>query len=328
LDKATLIATIVGSAAGVIAVGVAIWFGVRTVTGKSNKTDIRGSIGGPVATGANTNVADRGSTIVHGNLVQSSVDTEARAEIARVKEQLAELQKGVVAGPPGAVPVDTTQLAEQATARTQRLLEEAIELQRQHRERDAIERLLTAYDMELPPEAKVQLHILAGNGFFRLSEYEEAEGHYRQALDASRAAQDRQGEANALGNLGLIYTNRDALDRAEQYHKEALAIDREIGNRLSEANQLGNLGNIYHHRGDLDHAEQYHQDALAIDREIGYRLGEAQDLGNLGILAARRDQRDEACQLLTEAAAIYKGIGAGGQGPGIVRAKLKELGCQ
>jgi hypothetical protein len=36
----------------------------------------------------------------------------------------------------------------------------------------------------------------------------------------------------------------------------------------------------------------------------------------------------ETCRLLKEAAAIYKEIGAGGEGPGKVRAALEELGCE
>ena len=56
-------------------------------------------------------------------------------------------------------------------------------------------------------------------------------------------------------------------------------------------------------------------------------MGEAQDLANLGWLKTDTDDRDEACQWLQEALAIYQDIGAGGEGPDNVRAKLEELGC-
>ena len=36
--------------------------------------------------------------------------------------------------------------------------------------REAIEGVLTAYDRELPPRAKAQLHLVAGNAFFGLSD--------------------------------------------------------------------------------------------------------------------------------------------------------------
>ena len=41
-------------------------------------------------------------------------------------------------------------------------------------------------------------------------------------------------------------------------------IDREIGYRQGEANQLGNIGLIYSARGDLDNALRYLEDALTI----------------------------------------------------------------
>jgi tetratricopeptide (TPR) repeat protein len=68
-----------------------------------------------------------------------------------------------------------------------------------------------------------------------------------------------------------------------KYLQDALVIDREIGYRQGEANQLGNIGLIYKNKGDLDNALKYHSDALVIHREIGYKQGEANQLGNIGM---------------------------------------------
>jgi tetratricopeptide (TPR) repeat protein len=119
----------------------------------------------------------------------TAVDERIRSEVSR---QLGELQKQSAAPPPGTALVDTESLANAATQRTQRLLAEAVELQRQHKEREAIDCLLEAYRRDLPPIAKAQLHILAGNGFLNLSELEEAEGHYRQALTSAEQSQNRR----------------------------------------------------------------------------------------------------------------------------------------
>ena len=148
---------------------------------------------------------------------------------------LNDLQDRTATPPAGTAPADTGALAAQATAKTQPLLAKAIQLQGQHREREAIEHLLTAYDMNLPLRAKTALHILAGNGFLRLSEFEEAEGHFRQALEAAREAGHRQDQAGALGNLGTVYAERGDLDKAEEHYKRALAIDEEAGDRLGRA---------------------------------------------------------------------------------------------
>ena len=229
----------------------------------------------------------------------------------RVDGLLEELKQSSVAPPPATAPVDSKALAAAATSRTEQLLTEAVELQRQHRERDAIERLLTAYDMDMPPEAKSELHILAGNGFLRLSELEQAEAHYRQALDAAEKAEDKERQAAALGNLGIVHRQRGQLNKAEHHFTRALAIDEEIGDRLGQANALGNLGNVYSDRGELGRAEQHYKKALEMDKQIGNRLGQADDLGNLGLVYADRDELDRAEEHHRKALAIDEEISNG-----------------
>jgi len=276
-------------------------------------------------------------------------EQETRDRLARVEAQLEELKQKSVAPPRGGAPTDTEALAAAATDETERLLAEAVELQRQHRERDAIERLLTAYNMGMAPEAKAQLHILAGNGFLRLSELEEAESHYLQALGAAERAADRGRQATAFNNLGLVYADRGDLDKAEEHHERALAIREQVGDKLGQAAALanlgviygrrgepdraedhlkralaiaegmgnkfgqavtlGNLGNVYYDRGELDKAEQYHRSALAIDEEIANKLGRGNDLGNLGLVYLRRGELEKAEKHYKEALAIESEIG-------------------
>ena len=211
---------------------------------------------------------------------------------------------------PGAPPVDTKQLAAQpATAETQRLLDEAIELQKDSKERAAIEKLLTAYDMDMPGEAKAQLHLLVGNGFVRLSDYGAAEYHYRTSLEAGRAAKSKAAEGGVLGNLGLVYRSQGDIAKAEDHHQRSLAIAREIGDRSSEANALGNLGNIYYAKGDLPRAEDRYQQALAIQRETSDRRGEALGLGNLGNVYGDQGEHVKAEEHYQQALQIDREIG-------------------
>jgi len=194
----------------------------------------------------------------------------------QVARRLGELQKGPAAPPAGTPPIDTKALAAQATPEAAKLLAEALALHRQHKERDAIERLLAAYDMEMPPEANAALYILAGNGFLRLSDLPAAESQYRLGLAAAAEADDQQGRAAALGNLGNVYYRRGDLDEAEEHHKRALAIDEEIGNKLGQAQDLGNLGSVHADRGDIDKAEEHYRKALALFEEVGTELRVAQ----------------------------------------------------
>ena len=274
-------------------------------------------------------------------------------DVGRVESKLEELQRIVAAPPPGSPPTDTRALAAQATVRTLKLLTEAVELQRQHKEREAIERLLTAYNMNLPPPAKVELHLLAGNGFVHVSEFAEAEGHYLQALQAARAAKYQEGEAAASGGLGIVYDHKGDLQRARESTQQALAIADELGNpglrgsalvnlgnvyadlgelekaqehyllasevlratgnRESQAHALGNLGMVYGQRGKLDEAEQYIRRSLEIREDLGDSLGQASDLGNLGILYAERGD-PQKCR------------GASQEGPGHRRGDWQQAG--
>ena len=229
-------------------------------------------------------------------------------QIAEIQRMISELQQTLLAPPEGAAPTETKALAAEATKKTESLLNEALQLQRQHKEREAIDCLLEAYRRDLPPIAKAQLHSLAGNGFFRLAQLEEAEGHYREALAAAEEAGHQQGQAAALGSLGIVYGQRGELHRAEKHLQKALAIQQEIGDSLGQANSLGNLGIVYAERGDLDRAEKHLQKALAIHEDIGYRYGQAQDLGNLGNIYFLRGDLDKAEEHHKKALAIHEDI--------------------
>ena len=107
---------------------------------------------------------------------------------------------------------------------------------------------------------------------------------WQQCLIVYQAIQNRQGEANSLGNLGLAYDYLGKYERAIHYHKESLAICREpeITDHGGEANSLGNLGISYALIGDYKQAIAYHKKSLAMYIEIKDHQGEAISLGNLG----------------------------------------------
>ncbi|MDO8611411.1 MAG: tetratricopeptide repeat protein [Dehalococcoidia bacterium] len=267
------------------------------------------TITGQVATGDQSNVAgvagiqSSGPTTVYQGL--QAVDHDL---LVRIQESLGELKESLLAPPLGAAPMDTEALAAQATDRTERLLAEAIGLQRQHKEREAIERLLTAYDMEMPPPAKAQLHILVGNGFLRLSELEMAAGHYRQALATAEETNDRHNQAAASTNLGYACFVRGDIAKAEEYLRDALANTEAIGDKLGQAAALNNLGLVYVHQGELKKAEELHRKALALHQQEDNREGQANALRNLGIVYGKQADLHKAEEYLRKALAISEEI--------------------
>ncbi len=117
---------------------------------------------------------------------------------------------------------------------------------------------------------------------FYISLFLVASQCFQQSLIIYKAIQDRQGEANSLGNLGNAYQSLGEYEKAIDYHEQSLAIKREIGDRKGEANSLGSLGISYHFLGQQKKAICYHKQSLAIKQEIGDGKGEANSLGNLG----------------------------------------------
>ena len=129
------------------------------------------------------------------------------------------------------------------------------------------------------------------------------------ALQAARQLHDRRGEGNALGNLGIAYTDIGEARTAIEYHEQALAISREISDRRGEGSDLGNLGSAYYSLGETAKAIECYQQALAISREIGDRRGEGNRLGNLGIAYRNLGEVRTAIEHFQQALAISREIG-------------------
>jgi tetratricopeptide (TPR) repeat protein len=143
---------------------------------------------------------------------------------------------------------------------------EGQKLEKENKYKEAIKQYEACFQTETTASQRAALHILIGNCYLSLSELEEAEGHYKEAETAAKEADDKEGLAAALGNIGLIYQTKGELDKALDYHQQSLKIEREIGRKVGEASHLGNIGLIYQSKGELDKALDYLQPALSIDR--------------------------------------------------------------
>ena len=108
----------------------------------------------------------------------------------------------------------------------------ARQLEKEYKYWEAIKHYEACFQPETTASQRVALHILIGNCFYRLSELEEAEGHYREAETIAREANDKEGLAVALGNIGNIYVIKGELDKALGYYEDALKIFKEIGAKI------------------------------------------------------------------------------------------------
>lgn len=138
--------------------------------------------------------------------------------------------------------------------------------------------------------------IINAHGLFllRIGMLEEAKEKFDEVLQIGESLKDREWEAWALGNLGIIHGTRGDLDVAEEMFLKSLAINEELGCEEGKSSQYGNLGNIYQTRGDLDAAEEMYRKSLAIDQELGRKEGMANQYSNLGIIYCTRGDSDAA----------------------------------
>ena len=82
--------------------------------------------------------------------------------------------------------------------------------------------------------------------------------------------------------------------KADEYYEKALAISKEIGDKNGEASAYRDLGIVFSYLGEYDKAAKYLQEALVIQKQIGDKQGEAEKYGNLGNVFQSQDEYGKA----------------------------------
>ena len=136
------------------------------------------------------------------------------------------------------------------------LFKEGRRLEGEYRYREAIEQYQSAFQPQTTANNRAALHILIGNCFLRLSELDEALGHYRQAEHEAKEATDKEGLAAALGNMGIIYRLEDEPSNALEYLGQALDIFTQIGATIEIAQTEHNIQEIKRHMEHSDDTER------------------------------------------------------------------------
>ncbi|NUW39903.1 tetratricopeptide repeat protein [Nonomuraea rhodomycinica] len=145
--------------------------------------------------------------------------------------------------------------------------------------------------------------------YWRLGEYERAEEHARQALDACERAGDR---ARALLTLGNVALRRRQDAQAERYLAQALDLTRIGADPWGEAHVLGILALALDRAGRPEEARRHLDLALALHRKVGNPAGEALILDHLGVVLRRQGDLARARARHAQAAALHRGLGSAG----------------
>lgn len=174
-------------------------------------------------------------------------------------------------------------------------------------ELDAVLALAAPDDSALKP---VRAAALDGAGILAETQgdYHRAQTLHKQALEISRAIEDRLGIARSLGNLGVVAFDRRDDDKAVALLDESLELARESGNDFLIATALNDQGRVAYEQGDLERAESLYRESLGLRRRIGSESDIARTLNNLGGVALQMGNFARAAELFGESLELYRAV--------------------
>jgi tetratricopeptide (TPR) repeat protein len=151
---------------------------------------------------------------------------------------------------------------------------------------------------EMIGDVRSAARTMAAFGFF---DHEHAVEWHRRARDLARDAGDARTEAQANANLGHAEHARGRLDEASRCMEQALEGFHRIGFRVGEANAAGNLALLWLDRGETDRAEPLLHLQARLARETDHAVGRCAAAAGAGLLARARGDLGSAHRHLASA---------------------------
>ena len=102
----------------------------------------------------------------------------------------------------------------------------------------------------------------------RLGRHEEALARLREGLAIGRELGDRDGEANCLNDLGVVYRLQGMCGQSQASLRESLTIRRELVDSSGQAESLRELGETMLAFGRPQEARAHWREALAIYEQL------------------------------------------------------------
>jgi predicted ATPase len=139
--------------------------------------------------------------------------------------------------------------------------------------------------------------------------YDTAEVHYRQSLDARRQLGDARGESEILSALAMIALNRIAYDEARVLGEEALKIARDSGDRRSVATAMQILGMIAREQGEYDRALELLEESMALWGSLGDTAWTARAASQTGVTHRLAGNAEQAQRLFAVSRELHTELG-------------------
>ena len=117
-----------------------------------------------------------------------------------------------------------------------------------------------------------------GGSLWTMGRLEESIESFAETLVIYRMLELSRNEANALNNMGIVFSAMGEYEEALAHYKSALEIHGRLGDRGGVASKLSNIGQAYIDLGDPDRAERYLRKALRLAEQVD-DLGATMDAG-------------------------------------------------
>jgi len=174
--------------------------------------------------------------------------------------------------------------------------------------RDWLERTLaSAGSVDMAGRAAGEFGL--GRLCLQLGDYDAAEIHFRESLDARHLLGDAVGEAEVLSALAMIGLNRLAYDAARVSGENALAIARESGDRRSAATALRILGMIAREQGEYQRALGLLKESMAVGHALGDAAWTAQIASQMGITHRLAGNDEQAQHFFAASRELHTDLG-------------------
>ncbi|MEO8150106.1 MAG: adenylate/guanylate cyclase domain-containing protein [Bacteroidia bacterium] len=129
-----------------------------------------------------------------------------------------------------------------------------------------------------------------------------------QVLELAKKINYQKGIADALNNIGYVYSNRGDNSEALQLHEQSLKIGEEIGDKEGVAITLNNIAYIYQMIGDIKKSLTYNERSLKIREEINDKKGIAYSLNNIANIFSDQGDYDKALEYMSRGLKISEGL--------------------
>lgn len=126
--------------------------------------------------------------------------------------------------------------------------------------------------LEAYPQQQDRLTHLAnlqGLFYYRLGDYPEAAQAFQQALAVAVKIGSVKQSADALGNLGMLFSSLEDYEEALKYLQAQNELLLSIGPHPAYGNSLVQIGTVFKNMGRFDIAVQFYKKAIAFYEEIG-----------------------------------------------------------